>query len=429
MNRCKVMILALFVSLFFIGSVSAIDMEDAGNNLTIDNNLQEDIDLNQDQSILTHDVSQEDIGQSQEIFVEDWSDLQYYCSLNDKDYVLKLKENTNYYPDDPSDSSNQIIVNNNVKIIGSSGAYIGDASANARNITYTAIKVNDNTGIGIALQNVTFKWISTNYQPDGTFLQMAGNVNNTFENCYFTEISTNMGHSSIIHIKRGSVLLKNCTFINCTTDFGCLSVYNPDDDPTGLCTGASMEVTDCYFEGNYAKTEPGCINNCGILVVNNSTFYRNTAFWWAGAIHTHGGGNTTLYDSDFIDNLAGWNGGALYTYSFLQIYRCNFIGNNCTTNNGGGAIGACKYLHAPYIHIEDSLFKYNENLCWGLDEQSTSGTGRGGAISLMDEGSLEVYNSIFIKNSASIGTAICAINGGLVGGRFRCGNKGQLLFK
>ena len=413
MNRYKVMVLALFVSLFFIGSVSAIDMEDAGNNLTIDNNLQEDIDLNQDQSILTHDVSQEDIGQSQEIFVEDWSDLQYYCSLNDKDYVLKLKENTNYYPDDPSDSSNQIIVNNNVKIIGSSGAYIGDASANARNITYTAIKVNDNTGIGIALQNVTFKWISTNYQPDGTFLQMAGNVNNTFENCYFTEISTNMGHSSILHIKRGSVLLRNCTFLNCTTDFGCLSVYNPDDDPTGTSTGASMEVTDCYFEGNYARTEPGCINNCGILVVNNSTFYRNSAFWWAGAIHTHGGGNTTLYDSDFIDNLAGWNGGALYTYSFLQIYRCNFIGNNCTTNNGGGAIGACKYLHAPHIYIEGSLFENNENLCWSLNEQSTSGTGRGGAISLMDEGSLEVYNNIFIGNSASIGTAICAISGGL----------------
>ena len=413
MNSCKVIVLALFVSLFFIGSVSAIDVESMDNNLTIDNNLQDDIDLNHDHVGLKQDNSEEDIGQSQEIIVEDWSDLQYYCSLKDDDYVLKLKENTNYYPNDPSDSGNQIIVNNNVKIIGSAGAYIGDASTNARNIAYTAIKVNDNSGIGIALQNVTFKWIGTSYHPDGTFLQMAGNVNNTFENCHFTEITTNMGHSSILHIKRGFVLLKNCTFINCTTDFGCLSVYNPDDDPTGTCTGASMEVTDCYFEGNYAKTEPGCINNCGILVVNNSTFYRNSAFWWAGAIHTHGGGNTTLYDSDFIDNVAGWNGGALYTYSFLQIYRCNFIGNNCTTNNGGGAIGACAYLHSPYIHIEDSLFESNENLCWGLDEQSTSGTGRGGAISLMDSGALEVYNSIFIKNSASIGTAICAISGGL----------------
>ena len=263
------------------------------------------------------------------------------------------------------------------------------------------------------MENVTFKWIASSYQPDGIFFVMGGNANNFIKNCYFTNITTDMGHSSILHLKRGNATLSNCTFVNCTTDFGCVSIYDPADDPTKTCTGASMNVDDCYFEGNYAKTEPGCINNCGILVVNNSTFYKNSAFWWAGAIHTHGGANTTIYDSDFFDNLAGWNGGALYTYSYLQIYGSRFIGNNCTTNNGGGAIGACKYLHAPYVHIEDTLFENNENLCWGLDELSTSGTGRGGAISFMDEGSLEVYNSIFIKNSASIGTAICAINGGL----------------
>ena len=348
-----------------------------------------------------------------EIIVENWDDLQYYSSLTDKDYTLKLKENTNYYPTDVSDSNYQIVIKNNVKIIGNTGAYIGDTSPEAGKITYTAIKVEDDSGIGVSLENVTFKWIATRYQPDGVFFVMGGNAENSFKNCYFTNITTDLGHSSILHLKRGNATLSNCTFINCTTDFGCVSIYDPNDDPTKTCTGASMQVDDCYFEGNYAKTEPGCINNCGILVVNNSTFYKNSAFWWAGAIHTHGGANTTIYDSDFIDNVAGWNGGALYTYSYLQIYNTRFIGNNCTTNNGGGAIGACKYLHAPYIHIEDSLFENNENLCWGLDELSTSGTGRGGAISLMDEGGLEVYNSVFIKNSASIGTAICAINGGL----------------
>jgi hypothetical protein len=406
MNWYKGIGLALFVLLFFIGSVSAMDADGIGNNQTLeDGSLEMDLSQNQPE--------QEVIEESQEVVVDNWDDLQYYCSLDDQDYVLRLKENTNYYPTDASDSSYQIVVNNNVKIIGNEGAYFGDTSSNPRNITYTAIKVNDNSGKGIFLQNVNFKWISTYYQPDGVFLQMAGNADNAIENCYFNDISTNMGHSSIIHIKIGHVSLTNCTFVNCTTDFGCLSVYNPNDDPTGTCTGASMEVSDCYFEGNYARTEPGCINNCGVLVVSNTTFYKNSAFWWAGAIHTHGGANTTIYDCDFIDNVAGWNGGALYTYSYLQIYRSRFIGNNCTTNNGGGAIGACKYLHAPHIYIEDSLFEDNENLCWGLSDLSTSGTGRGGAISFMDEGSLEVYNNTFIRNSASIGTAICAISGGL----------------
>ena len=404
----------LFVLLFSVGSVVAENTNDIDVNQTTDD---VSIDLNQknyNHGLLKSASEDTVVGEiSDEIVVENWAELQYYSSLNDKNYVLKLKENTNYYPMDPSDSSNQILFNNNVTIIGASGAYIGDTSPNPGNITYTAMLVPDNNGVGITVKNVLFKWIGTRYQPDGVFLQMGGNSINYFENCYFTNISTNLGHSSILHIKTGDAIVTNCTFVNCTTDFGCLSVYNPKDDPTKTCVLARMNVTDSYFEGNYARTEPGCINNCGILVVNNSTFYKNSAFWWAGAIHTHGGANTTIYDSDFIDNLAGWNGGALYTYSYLQIYNTRFIGNNCTTNNGGGAIGACKYLHAPYIHIEDSLFENNENLCWGLDELSTSGTGRGGAISLMDEGGLEVYNTTFIKNSASIGTAICAINGGL----------------
>jgi len=413
LNKMFLITLTLLILLFSLSNISAAALDDSNITQAADSNLIGNLDsVNSNQYLESSDDSPLK-DNNDEIIVNDWNDLQYYCSLSDANYTLKLKENTNYYPDDISDSNYQIVINNNVKIIGNTGAYIGDTSPNAGKIAYTAMKVNDGSGIGITMENVTFKWIGTSYQPDGVFLVMGGNSTNYFKNCYFTNISTNLGHSSILHIKLGKAIVENCTFINCTTDFGCLSVYNPKDDPTKVCTLASMEVNDCYFEGNYARTEPGCINNCGILVVNNSTFYKNSAFWWAGAIHTHGGANTTIYDSDFIDNLAGWNGGALYTYSYLQIYNTRFIGNNCTTNNGGGAIGACKYLHAPYIHIEECLFENNENLCWGLDELSTSGTGRGGAISLMDEGGLEVYNSVFIKNSASIGTAICAINGGL----------------
>ncbi len=416
MKGYHILALALLILLIFAGSASAQNNEGLDVNQTTDYSMV-NVDSNFSKTNYNSlEAANDNIvaeGGSGEITVENWDDLQYYCSLDDKDYTLKLKENTNYYPTNVSDSNYQINIKNNVHIIGAEGAYIGDVSPDAGKITYTAIKVDDDIGIGVTLENITFKWIATRYQPDGVFFVMGGNANNIIRNCYFTNITTDLGHSSILHLKRGYATLSNCTFVNCTTDFGCVSIYDPKDDPTKTCTGASMNVDDCYFEGNYAKTEPGCINNCGILVVNNSTFYKNSAFWWAGAIHTHGGANTTIYDSDFFDNLAGWNGGALYTYSYLQIYGSRFIGNNCTTNNGGGAIGACKYLHAPYIHIEDTLFENNENLCWGLDELSTSGTGRGGAISLMDEGGLEVYNSIFIKNSASIGTAICAISGGL----------------
>ena len=235
----------------------------------------------------------------------------------------------------------------------------------------------------------------------GMFIQMGGNSkDNLLENSTFYNINSGTGHGCVYYLKRGYATVKNCSFKNITTEFGVLSIYDPAEDPTKNCTTAGMLVENCYFEDNYAHVEPGCINNCGQLIVKNSTFYKNRAFWWAGAIHTHGGANTTIYNSNFTDNVAGWNGGALYTYSYLQIYNTTFTGNNCTTNNGGGAIGACDYLTKYYITINNSLFENNANIC--------KNTGRGGAISVMDEGGLTIHNTKFINNSAPIGQAICA---------------------
>ncbi len=341
------------------------------------------------------------------IIVNDWDELQYYCAQTDKDYTLKLKENTNFYPDDPNDANYQIKVKNNVKIYGSDGAYIGDNSSNPRDIHFVGMIVEDNSEVGLTLENITFKYIKCIYSlksMDGIFIQMGGRKTNVIKNCNFSDIKVSSGHATIVYLKRGSTILDNCNFINCTSNYGVVSVYDPNSVKT-----VSMVVRNCYFENNYAETEPGCINNCGKLTVYNSTFIKNRSFWWAGAIHTHNNGNTTIHDSKFIDNLAGWNGGALYTYSYLQIYNSVFIGNNCTTNNGGGAIGACQYQSNPHIYIEKCLFENNTNNCWALDELSTSGTGRGGAISLMDIGSIEVRDTTFIANAASIGTAICAI--------------------
>ena len=395
--------IVLIIFIFAAGTVSANDLENTTLNTVRDDSS--DLKLS---NVSDNLISE----QSGEITVNNWDDLQLYCSKNDANYVLKLKENTNFYPTNPSDESYRIVVNNNVTIIGSSGAYIGDSSPDARTITYLAIDVPENSGIGITLKDVTFKWINVKYQPNAGFLQMAGNSNNYIENCCFTNSTLEGGHSSLVYLLRGYASITNCTFTDIISDFGVVSIYDPKDDPTKACTSAHMDVTDSYFEGNYARSEPGCINNCGVLVVRNSTFTKNTAFQWAGAIHTHGGANTTIYDSIFTDNLAGWNGGALYTYSYLQIYNTIFIGNNCTTNNGGGAIGAYNYLTSPHIYIQDSLFKDNENLCWALSELSTEGTGRGGAISVLGEGDITLLNNTFIKNSASIGTAVCVYGQG-----------------
>ena len=417
-------IMLMLVLILAIGAVSATD--DLNDTLTQDSTIESEISLNSldgsneliSQETIDDNLNEpkiEDIifdNSDEVIVVNDWDELQFYCGQTDKDYTLKLKENTNFYPTDPHNPSYQIKIKNNVKIIGSKGAYIGDSSSNVRDIMFVAFLVEDNSIYGsLNFENVTFKHIWSVYSTmgatggtrDGIFMQMGGIRNNVIKNCMFQDILSQYGHATIVYLKKGSATLDNCSFINCTSGYGAVSVYDPNS-----VKSTDMVVRNCYFENNYASTEPGCINNCGKLTVYNTTFVKNRSFWWAGAIHTHAGGNTTIYDSNFTDNLAGWNGGALYTYAYLQIYNSVFVGNNCTTNNGGGAIGACSYQTDPHIYIENCLFKDNTNNCWALDELSTEGTGRGGAISLMDAGSIEVRDTTFISNSASIGTAICA---------------------
>ena len=409
-------LIILFILIFSVGVVSASENWD---NLTVDGTdsvdsasvyQKEDVDLTNISQIENTDVLK--TTDDDEIVVNDWNELQYYCAQTDKDYTLKLKENTNFYPSDDFDINQQIKIKNNVKIIGSEGSWIGDSSSNPKQLLFLAMVIEDNAKVSLTLDNVTFKWIfvgGSSQLPDGIFMRLGGKKENIIKNCRFNDIRTQFGHSCIIHLKKGTVTFDNCSFTNLTNGYGVLSVYDPNS-----VKSTHMIVKNCYFENNYASTEPGCINNCGKLTVYNTTFVKNRSFWWAGAIHTHGGGNTTIYDSRFIDNVAGWNGGALYTYSYLQIYNSVFIGNNCTTDNGGGAIGACEHESTPHIYIEGCLFENNANNNWFPDSLS-DGTGRGGAISIMDVGSLEVRDTTFIANSAAQGTAICAINAGSYG--------------
>ena len=408
MNKKLVMIGLLLVFLFSVSCVSAKDndnltiSEEASNIETGSNDILQDLDYQ----------SQLGNGESDEITVENWEELQYYCSLTDKDYTLKLKENTNYYPTNPKDSNYQIKINNNVKIIGSNGSYIGDSTpdggvyyeTNSRYITYIPI-IAEASSIDVVLENVTFKWIHTFKQPDSIVMQLDSGGTTYIKGCTFDTIDTMVGGGSVVHLKKGEAVLEDCSFVNCNVPKAIIMVSQ----------GQEMIMRNCYFSNNYGYEHSTCGMNWGTLTMYNTKFYKNRSSAWAGGITTYGVGVTNIYNCNFTDNVAGWNGGALYVYNIANIYNTTFEGNNCTTNNGGGAIGACKYSGVPRIYIEDCLFKDNNNNCWALDELSTEGTGRGGAISLMDEGSLEVRNTVFISNSASIGTAICAIEAGSYG--------------
>ena len=318
--------------------------------------------------------------------VDNWDDLRDSCQ-NSTDMIITLN-GTEYK------ANSQINFTNSATIIGTSNSYITDG-------TYHAVPfLNTNSTLTITFKNVKFRNMNVK-----NLLQLDGT--NVLENCSFYNIIAGTGHNAVVYNTQGTMNMTGCNIIDSSAGYGVVSNYM-----SSIVTGVVMNVNNCKFINNYAGTEPGAINNCGILFVNNSEFTNNSAAMWAGAIHTHTNAQTYIYNSYFTGNMAGWNGGALYTYSLLEVHNSTFKENKCHTSAGGGAIGCSNYGSTYNVTICNCTFINNENLCRNTNE--TPSTGTGGSIAAMNDGILRVGGSIFVQNVAGFGQAIAAYSQGYI---------------
>ena len=390
MKLNKIVILSLFIVLIcFIGAVSAT--EDVNDTVITDSGIDEvnavEIeqtvdDTNQVTEVQSNDESNNVLTSGTPVAAADWNSLKLKCELPTSQYIT-LTGNTYTI-------GNAINFKNSATIVGSDVSYITGGSTSKTPFV--------NTNSALTLHFINVKFLNVNAK---NLLELDGTV--YLENCTFNNVQTATGHNSVIYNTNNYMYLTGCNITNCHTGYGAVTNYN-----SGSTTSVIMYVDDCKFINNSASVEPGAINNCGILYVNNSEFDGNHANWWAGAIHTHTNALTEIENTIFKRNTAGWNGGALFTYSKLKIKNCTFEDNNCTTNNGGGAIGAYNYGSGYNITICSSRFNYNTNLCYAYTNISTTSVGRGGAISVLNGGYLTVCNCNFTGNYAKIGQAIAA---------------------
>ena len=217
----------LLVLLLGVSSVSANDLnEDNSSYIGLDDSSMV---IMEDSAQAGSDVNAQAGNPSDDmIIVNNWGELKTYCEKTDKNYVLQLKENTNFYPENGDDISNQITVRNNVTILGNTGAYIGDVSPKASTLFYTPISTPENSGISLKLVNLTFKFISVSKLSSldsGMVVELAGDcTGNLLENCTFDNITALSGHSCVYYIKKGYTTVRNCNFTNINTCFGVLSL-------------------------------------------------------------------------------------------------------------------------------------------------------------------------------------------------------------
>ena len=295
---------------------------------------------------------------------------------------------------------------NNVSVVDVSGlTFIGCTGNKFINVSQLMLK--DSQFIG--------------HERNGTALELE-ETSATFTN---TKLSLNYGNR---------VISLNCENDDARTDF--LYGFNYYEDITVdvtaggaiVSTHSNVTIIDSVFEGNSAQaggaifaqlqsnitiinstfvgnqatslqSHQYCYAGGGVLycdsgssiIVNSSTFERNTAHWLGGVMTTglHGTVTITITNSDFVSNTAGYLGGVLSSAdnSSITITNSNFTENSA--NYDGGVLYMPRADNSS-ITITNSNFTENSANSGGVLDMYSA-----------DNSSITITNSNFTENSAN----------------------------
>lgn len=195
----------------------------------------------------------------------------------------------------------------------------------------------------------------------------------------------------------GDLLIDSCTFEDCETSLygGAINIY----------LGKGVVIQKCIFRNNHTSTYPiargGAIatHKCfSGTIIRDNLFENNISSEMGGAIHQYSGCNAWIINNRFIRNKSQ-SGAAIsaFMYCSPRIQWNQFIEN--VAGYEGGAI---------YVSEGGSL-SINQNVF-----SKNSAFAKGGAISLKSADVTVLKNNTFFKNSAGFGGALnLSCDGGL----------------
>ncbi len=237
------------------------------------------------------------------------------------------------------------------------------------------------SGVDLTICNLTLT-NGNSFTNGGGAIYNNGNL--TVKGITFSNNYANADNGGAIYNNHGSTLtVTNCAFFSNTALNNGGAIYN----------NGTLTVTSSGFSGGNAMNGGAIYNDVSsVLNINNSSFSNNNASQYGGAIYNTG---STVMDNDFlINNIAtseysdGSNGGAITNNGTLSVNSSNF--NNNTAYNDGGAI----YSYSDAIlKVNDSSFTNN-----------LANNGYGGAIG--NDGTCTLNDSTFISNNAGPGGAV-----------------------
>ena len=263
-----------------------------------------------------------------------------------------------------------------------------------------------------------------------------------FSNCVFrgnsTKVTGDRRGGALFLEEMWGVRFYGCSFTDNVADShgGALYLHIRTGVPTG------SEFINCGFTNNVSSLEDGGAirigNNrdMGSVLVSNSVFSGNSCGDGngdnGGAIYADEGDDLVVVDCLFSGNSATYRGGAIGVNANdfgmqLHLERVDFLDN--TSGNQGGAIWTDGYIVGEKITLTNCLFAGNENqggdggaLLFffndaGIEIDVDNCTFHGNQTTLsgggiyLQQGILNVTNSIFYENTAANGNAIYGDNG------------------
>ena len=289
--------------------------------------------------------------------------------------------------------SNSNFVNNTAESNG--GAIYTAESLTLNNVTFISNYASKNGGAVAVYEDVTINCNSSeffdNYAGEGGSSIVVGKGKlNLYKSCITSKIYAKAGQ--IMGSPDAIFYLENITFANITATYS----------PAIYLVGSKIRIIDSKFINLKANITAGAMSlrEGGELYISNCEFINTTSSRNAGAVYVDitgynpgNEGNVTIIDSKFKDASSEFGGAYVQLGGQFWLNNTEFINNHAAFN--GGAI----YLSFTETEINNCTFESNG--AGIIEDYPTSG----GAI-FSDISTLNITNSRFFNNVASEGNAI-----------------------
>ena len=274
-----------------------------------------------------------------------------------------------------------------------------------------------NDGGGIESVNATLDFNgcifenNTSLVTDTGALTAVSNSTVKIRNCVFRKNTAGRYGPAMQFFTTVYVDIENSTFENNFAQYGAGAIYVEND--ITLC------IKDSYFVNNSANRGGGVMIGglTTTLIVTDSHFINNTAITGAGGAIDYFG-NITLKNTHFINNRAGYRGGAIgkttnVNQTYVQIEDCSFVGNFAQLDGGAIFCLECtlKFIRPEFFrnHVqnEGGAVFVTTNSQLEVENGNFTGNyvkyGNGGAVMITDQSSIDMKGGNFDENSAIYG--------------------------